>query len=135
MAQAAVIEAVEAKLAEAFPDDVIVGVLNGGARPAGNAGFLLVQYPVVNSDQVSIGDPGNNLFRDEGVFSVLVHQPKAKKRAAVEKAGAVAAVFRGQQFAGVTCFAPQSARFDDDNDRGLYVVASVAVPYHFDYLG
>ncbi|HVI28853.1 hypothetical protein [Hansschlegelia sp.] len=135
MARVAVIEAVEAKLADAFPNDTIVGVLNGGARPAGNAGFLLVQYPVVNSEQASVGDPGNNVFRDEGVFSVLVHQPKAAKRAAVEKADAVADLFRGQEFAGVTCFAPQSARFDDDNDRGLYIVASVAVPYHFDYLG
>ena len=139
MAQGAVISAVEGKLGEPLPgvltDMPVVGVLTPNNRPAGAAAFLLVQYPVTNAQQITIGAPGDNVWRDEGVFTVTVHQPKAKFAMALQQADAIASLFRGQYFGGVQCWAPQSARFDDENDKGLYTVASVAVPYWFDYRG
>ena len=139
MAQGAVISAVEGRLGGALPgalaDMPVVGVLTPSSRPAGAGAFLLVQYPVTNAQQLTIGAPGDNWWRDEGVFTVAVHQPKAKFALALAQADEIAALFRGQQFNGVACWAPQSARFDDENDRGLYTVASVAVPYWYDYRG
>ena len=139
MAQGSAIAAVEGRLAGPLTGVLtgmpVVGVLTPGARPAGSAAFLLVQYPVTNSQQITIGAPGDNWWRDEGVFTVTVHQPKAKFALALQQADAVANLFRGQYFDGVQCWAPQSARFDDENDKGLFYVASIATPYWHDYRG
>lgn len=140
MARLATIEAVEARLKAAWAATLwaatpVVGVLNPEARPADGGAHLLVQYPITNAEQISLGAPGANVWRDVGVFSVLVHQPKAKFRLAIEQADAVAAIFRGQWFDGVQCWAPSGAEIDDRNDKALFFVMSVAVPYQADLVG
>ncbi|WP_020184827.1 hypothetical protein [Methylopila sp. 73B] len=137
MAQLAVIEAVEGRLAEVWTASPIVGVLTPEADPHDGSPFLVVQYPVTNSDIASIGDPGNNLWRDEGVFLVRAYRPKGQLRQLVEDADTVGRIFRGWQSADgvLSCFAPEGASIDDRNDDGLFDVISVSIPYHFDHLG
>lgn len=135
MVARAVVEAIEGKLAADWTETPIVGVLTPDAKPLGNVPFILVQYPITNSEQASIGAPGDNWWRDEGVFSLLVHQKKSRVELALQQADELAAMFRGKDIDGVRCWAPSGAAFDDGNDQALYYVVSVAVPYWYDHRG
>lgn len=135
MPHPAVPAAVEGKLATAWTETPIVGVLTPKAKPVGDAAFLLVDYPVTNTEVMTVGAPGANVWRDEGVFRVRLYYPKHQSTIAQQKAGVISALFLGQQFDGVQCWGPSDAPIDDENDRGLFYVQSVVVPYEFDHFG
>ena len=135
MAALAVIEAFEGRLADNWTTTPIVGALTPDDRPQDGSGFLLVQYPVTNSEQASVGAPGANVFRDEGVASILIHRRKHEQAQALADAEVIGDLFRGKEFGGVVTRAPYASALADDNDRGLFFVLSVAVPYVFDRLG
>ena len=89
------------------------------------------------SGQGAILDPGNNVWRDDGAFRLVLH---------VERGGGIddatvwadelAAIFRGKDLGGIIqTWAPSAPVTDDRNSAANYYVLSFAVPYWHDYLG
>lgn len=135
MARQSVIDTVKARLAANFSacpildDDVeAVGLADGST-------YLVLQFPVANERQISIGSPGNNLWREEGAFrlvmSIRTGDPLDQANTWLDQARAI---FRGKQFAGVTTFAPSPAvQGDAQFAGGVRVELSSAVPYQSDF--
>lgn len=139
MASAAVMSAVRARLdalwtrtAVRYPN--VSDATAGLQAPADNAPFLAVQYPVSTETQITVGAPGENVFREEGVIRFVLQIPRGA--GVDEYAGWLDAdlrpAFRGKQFAGVTTYAVSPAVLDDRNEDGGYWALSCAVPYKFD---
>ena len=135
MARQAVIDAVKARLAANFSACSIVDddVVAQGA--ADGSTYLVLQFPVANERQISIGSPGNNVWREEGAFrlaiSVRTGDPLDQANTWLDQARAI---FRGKQFSGVTTFAPSPAVQGDAQFDGARVILSSAVPYQSDFL-
>lgn len=137
MASAAVMAAVDAKIAANWPHCPI-RALNAadGAVPADRGAFLVVQYPVAAEDQASIGAPGSNLWREEGAFRVALAVPRGKGLGAWPgRLDALRAALRGQVFDGVRTYNADPPVIDDGSDRGAFVLLSFAVAYEFDVFG
>jgi hypothetical protein len=134
-----VIDAVEARLAAGWQHaDVcpIYGINLEGEAPAGATQFLQVSYPLSTNAQISIGAPGNNLFREEGGFRLALNAERGEGIAtALVWIEELADLFRGKVFDGVRTYAPTSPALDDRNDEGNYYVLSISVPYEADYFG
>lgn len=136
MASAAVIAAVEARIATYWTATPYFGLNTVGDPPADGTPFLSVQYPVANASQISIGAPGAEVFREEGgirfVLSIQRGQGVAYWQALLET---LIANFRAKKFSGVNTWAPTSPVYDDANDNGKYEKLSSVIPYYFDALG
>src|SRR5262249_38816435 len=81
------------------PDD-----LNNAPNPP--AAFVVLELPGAVANRITIGAPGDNIFRETGAFMVHVQVPNADpNRGATARgyADEIAAIFRSQQFSGVTC--------------------------------
>lgn len=139
MAKLAVVTAVEARLAAAWTLCPIIGGLSDDDRPASTDGtvtpFIAIQYPVANAEQLTLGAPGANFWREEGAFRIVIHVARGAGATGLAWADEVAALYRGKNFDGVQTFAPSSPAIDDRNDDGLYLRLSFAVPYWHDYVG
>lgn len=104
--------------------------------PEADEPFVEVQYPVMISAGISIGEPGSNLYRDEGAIRLVLNVVRGK--GIVEAAvwiDELRDLFRGKIFDGVRTFAPSPPVIDDRNDDGRYYLLSFAVPFEHDYLG
>ncbi|MFG1349093.1 phage tail terminator-like protein [Xanthobacter autotrophicus] len=125
--------AVQARL-DAFWTRTAILYPNADAQvPAVTAPVLVVQYPVASEDQITIGAPSSNIFREEGAIRLVLQIPRG---AGLDPyAGWLDELrghFRGKQFAGVTTYAASPPVLDDRNDAGKYWSLSCAVPYQFD---
>lgn len=136
MAQKAVVDAVEARLAANWSATPYFGLNGGGEPPADGTPFLEVQYPVANTEQISIGSPGANVWREIGAIRFVLSIRRGQGVAqGLGYADTLAALFRGKQFNAVNTWGPSSPVLDDSNDRGNYWTLSFVVTYYFDYLG
>ncbi|WP_342152320.1 phage tail terminator-like protein [Methylorubrum sp. SB2] len=140
MALSAVSAAVEGRLkawSGAQPGRPPVRGLNtqDAETPADNSAYLEVHYPVSTSEQISMGAPGANVWRDEGAFRVLLNvESGSGVVGALALVDEIAALFRGKNFDGVRCFAPSQPVIDDRNDAGGWFTLSFAVPYEHDII-
>ncbi|TDR89108.1 phage tail terminator-like protein [Enterovirga rhinocerotis] len=134
MARKAVVDAVAGHLAANWTRCPIIGPNEtGDADPAGGP-FLSVEYPVATESQISTGAPGANIWREEGVFRLLLH---VERNAGVDLiltwADELAALFRGRRLAEhIQCWAVMSPRLDDDSDERGYYQSVIAVGYEAD---
>jgi len=136
MARKAVVDAVKERLADAALGVAIYGPNERYRPPTDGAVFIRHDYPVTNSEQLTIGAPGHNVWRDEGVFRLIVHAERgAGVDAGLALADQLADLFRGKEFGGVQTFAPSPAATDDDSENGNYFILAIAVPYQFDLIG
>jgi Bacteriophage related domain of unknown function len=130
-------DAVEARLATFWSACVVVADDTTGLGPEDGAPYLTLEYPVAREEQITVGSPGSNVFRETGVIRlVLVQATGTGKRQPVSWMDQLRGLFRGRQFGGVTTFAPSPAIIGPDNYRspGKFEVSS-AVPYYFDLFG
>lgn len=132
MASLEVMVAVKARLAAGFPSAPVY--FPNGALPAnGVTEYVAVQYPLAGERQASIGAPGSNVFREEGVIRFVIH---VRTGLGVDRIGILAGqlrtLFRNARFDGVRTYAPTSPVLDDRADAGSTYRASIAVPYDFD---
>jgi hypothetical protein len=139
MASKLVMDAVEARLATAWTHTVIVTPnTNAGAPPDGGA-FLSVQYPVASEEQMSIGAPGANVFREEGVARFIIHVPTGEGRTGWdEKVDALRAAFRGKVLdddGHIRTYEASPPIANDENDEGNYYAMSFGVRYTADIHG
>ena len=127
--------AVKARLAANWTHCPVVVELNLSADLP-SAPFLTVVYPVANAEQMSIGAPGANIWRETGVFLLVLNVERSTGSSAwLEWSDELSALFRGKTFSGVQTFATTSAPIDNDNENGNYYELAVAVPYQYDLIG
>jgi hypothetical protein len=134
----AVVDAVEGRLADLWPDEPVVGVNGRNTPPADGANYLLVEYPLAEEPvMLTEGAPGQNYWREEGAFRLVLHRPRAAGiRPGLIEAEELSALFLGKDLGnGVQTFAPTSPAIDDRNTLGNYVRFSIAVPYQADFIG
>jgi hypothetical protein len=136
MARQSVIDAVKARLAANFSACPVVDQDTTAQGPGDGSIYLVVQFPVANERQITIGAPGNNLWREEGslrlVISVRSGDPLDQANTFIDQARAI---FRGKQFSGVTTYAPSPAvQADPEFVGGTRVELSSSVPYQSDFL-
>ncbi|KAB7783480.1 phage tail terminator-like protein [Methylorubrum populi] len=131
-----VVDAVEARMAANWTRCPVEGINLTGNVPKGPEPFVQVSYPVSNGEQLTIGAPGENVYRETGAFRLVVNARRGRGVAdGLAWADELAALFRGKEFGGIQTFAPSSPVIDDRNDDGKYFVLSIAVPYQADILG
>ncbi|MDV2987009.1 UNVERIFIED_CONTAM: phage tail terminator-like protein [Methylobacteriaceae bacterium AG10] len=131
-----VVDAVEARLTEGWTKCPVVGINLTGNTPKDGSPFVQVSYPVANGEQLTVGAPGQNVYRETGAFRLVVNARRGRGVAdGLAWADELAALFRGKEFGGIQTFAPSSPVIDDRNDEGNYFALSFAVPYQADILG
>lgn len=140
MALKAVKDAVEIRLDLGFDGCPRVASNAAATTDPANGAFYTVQYPVANSEQVSIGAPGQNVWREEGAFRIVISEQRGVGTAAAYAwAEAIARLFRGIQIVEpdctLNCWAPGSPVEDDGNADGSFYLLSFAVPYTADIVG
>ncbi|TDR90295.1 phage tail terminator-like protein [Enterovirga rhinocerotis] len=107
----------------------------GDADPAGGR-FITVQFPVANEEMRSIGDPGNNLWVEEGVIRLVIGAERnAGLNQALAWADELASLFRGQSFDGVQCWAVTSPQMDDRNEESGYYRVPLAIGFEHTLFG
>lgn len=133
MASKAVIDAVSARLAANWTQTVVIPLNEQGEVPTDGKPFLSVQYPIAQETHVGMAAVGFRTFREEGAirFVLSVSRGEGVSQALIW-ADQLRALFRAQQFGGVSCLSPAPAFFDDSNDRGAYFVLSIVCEYYFD---
>lgn len=134
MASKPVVDAVEARAAAGWDKCPIFGINTNADPPTDGSPFLVFQYLLPESRQLTVGAPGANVWREEGVIRIAIHARRGEGAAkALEWADELAALFRGKDFGGVQTFAPSPA--SDGFVEGNYYVTAIAVPYQFDFVG
>lgn len=136
MAMKLVVDAFEGRLSAEWTRCEVFGLNRQGEPPGDGSSFVSVSYPVANSEQLTVGDPGNNVFREEGavVFTIMA-QRGGGVSTGLTWADDLAKLFRSKKFGGITTFAPSSPAIDDRNEDGGYFKLSLSVPYQADILG
>lgn len=131
MAKQIVITTVEGVLS-AWPDCPKRMPVNEDGEPDGTGRiFLLVQYPVANSDRTT----HSLSFVEVGAARVVIHESRGAGLEDSIKVGEdIGALFRAKKISGIEFGVPTSPLVHDDNDDGLYFKTTVVIPYvyHFD---
>lgn len=133
MAGKAVEDAVNARLSANWTATPIIIDDTTGAGPADGSAYVTVQYPVGQENQITVGAPGNNVFRETGAFRIILStQTGNGKDQSIIWMDQLRALFRSKQFSGVTTFAPSPGIETPANYQASRYVLSCAVPYQFD---
>lgn len=133
----AVADAIEARLGATWTstDGTVLTVIgrNGqGMPPADLTPHIEIEYPITNESQLTLGDPGNNFYRQEGVFRLIVNEVRGLGASRARGwADELAALFRGQTFSSVACFDVDGPVEDESNDDGAWFKLAIAVRYWF----
>lgn len=133
MAQPAVVTAFKTRVESNWTHCPVIDDDNTSAeKPA--TPYLAIQFPLASEEQITIGAPGNNMFRESGAARfVLVLTTGSGSDFAAAWLEELRSLLRGKQFDGVTTWAPSSPAYDDRNRIDVYYRLSFAVPYFFDF--
>src|ERR1700730_12690409 len=133
MAGKAVVDAVSAQLAANWTLTAIVDDDSSGQGTGDGSPYVTIEYPVSVENQITIGSPGNNVFRESGAFRIKLISPTgtglSQPLALIDQ---LRAIFRGKQFSGVTTYAPSPGALDNSNYVAGKFILSSAVPYYVD---
>lgn len=137
MGRLAVYNAFRSRLAANLPAGLKIIEVNGEAEtPADGSSFVTLQFPVTNERNASVGAPGNNRWRVEGVARIVISVPRGRGLGQMlTYADALAAAFRGKTFSDIETYEVDGPIFDDGSDDGNYFVASLVIVYRFDTFG
>lgn len=138
MASAAVVSAVEARIATYWTATSYFSPNTVADTPTDGTAFLTIQFPLANAEQISVGAPGAQLFREEGGIRFVLSIPRSQTGGVAYWMGqmeTLLANFRAKKFGGMQTFAPTSPVLDDSNDDGTYYKLSAVVPYNLNALG
>lgn len=133
MAGKVVVDAISARLAAnwtltAIVDDDTTGQGTGDGLP-----YVTIEYPVSVENQITVGSPGNNVFRESGAFRIKLISPTGQGLSQpLAWIDLLRAIFRGKQFSGVTTYAPSPGAVDNSNYVGGKFIISSSVPYYLD---
>lgn len=134
MARQAVVDAVEGYLAANWSAVPVFGENTRGVTPADGSPYVMIQYPFARSEQISIGAPGSNVWRDEGAFRLVLYFERGRgTKQARQWLDQMADLFRGKDLTVLQAHAPSVPVTDDRAEAGVYWAMSVSVPYTHDY--
>lgn len=97
--------------------------------------WIAVQYPGADESQASMGDPGNNVWREEGVIVVHIQVASGTGKATYLSLGdQMAALFRGKDIDGVhiRSVSPPNFREDVKAFQGNWYSLSMTIDYYHD---
>ena len=128
--------AIESRLRTEYTDNPIYLWSEVTDAPAATLGpFLVLEFPGGTSEQMSIGAPGSNWWEENGGFMVHIFVPLGSHdlNDARQIAETVAAIFRGQEFSGVVCRAPNPPQpmREDKAVPAMYAGLSIFIPYYY----
>lgn len=141
MVAKAVVDAVEARIGVSWisvdgTHVPVFGINTTGQTPVDGSPFIEVQYPAANENQISIGTPGAQIFRETGgirfVLSIARGLGVEQGMGWVDE---IRALFRGKQFGGVNTWGVSSPVLDNSNDAGNYWTLAFVALYYTDILG
>jgi hypothetical protein len=136
MARKAVVDAVETRLAANWAATPIIGLNTlQGEAPSDGSAFVRVEYPVSDTRQITFGSPGNNFWREQGAFRIIINAERGSELDALAWVDTLGDIFIGKQFDGLQTFAPGSPSIDDRNDQGNYYQLSMVIPFQYDFIG
>lgn len=126
-------DAVAQRLATGFIKCPIVEP-NGLAEPPTNGGaFLIVEYPIANEEQITIGKPGANLYRETGAIRFVLEVPQGRGLSLyLGWIDELRDLFRGRVFSGIYTWHASPAVTADESDSSGYFRLSFSVPYTYD---
>lgn len=136
MASVAVMAAVDARVTTYWSACAVL-LLNGrvGEGPL-DGSSLAVQYPVSDREQITVGAPGAQLFRESGGVRFVLSIPRGDGvsywQGLLET---LLAHFQAAKFSGVQTFAPTTPAHDDAGGQGNFYLLTAVVPYTADVLG
>lgn len=119
---------------DALPVGIVAPNL-GAEVPDEGTPYLELQYPIATETQITVGQPGNNVYREEGACRFVMMVPS---KAGLDPFGswidALRNAVRARIFAGVETFAAPPPVLDDRNARGSFFKLSFSVPFRYDIL-
>jgi len=136
MAKAA-FDAIEARIGASWTSNdgtvlPVIGLSTSTPSPSDGTPFLEFDYPVNNERPFTFGDPGNNFYRQECVFRIIVNETIG---IGLDRlfgwADELAALYRGKAFSSVQCFEASIGPVDDRGLNANYVQIAIAVRYWF----
>ena len=112
-----------------LPNEINKPLRDNGGEPLT---FVVLEFPGGTAEQETIGSPGNNVFREHGGFLIHIQVPMGSGASlARQYAETIAAIFRGQTFDGVRCWAPNPPQEDTASD-GAWFGVSFFTPFQWD---
>lgn len=137
MASVAVFDAVMTLLAANWSHTAIVdgSPFSSFDVPSNGAAFAEVTFPFASEQRISFGAPGNNVFRENGAFVFSVMAPVSDDvRDWLLKLDALRDALRGASAVSGNLRIDEAPPpiLDNIEDREIYRVVSIAVPYEFD---
>lgn len=128
MAKKAAADAIRARLAANFTLAPILGLNETTQTPADGLPWVRITFPVASDIRTALGKN----YRENGAARIVVAtQIGDGLETSNAWCEAIATIFRDQKFDGVDCYAPPAIR--EGIDDGSYFIASVIVPYRYDY--
>ncbi len=118
-----------------------------GSVPQDNTAFLAIQYPLATEEQITVGAPGQNVWREAGGVRIVLSVPIGTDvlddaEPWMQRIDDLRAALRGKNLdAGPTLLGPirlQEASppvTNDGNDLGAYYEVAFVVTYQADVLG
>lgn len=101
--------------------------------PTGEEAFIVIQFPVANSDNPVLG---RRFFENGGARIVLNVVRGIGLAQGLEWADAIAALFRVDKLGpGIQTFSSGSPIVDDSNENGQWYSYAVIVPYRYQFNG
>src|SRR5882724_3522168 len=116
MASKAVVDAVTARLKANWTLSAIVDDDTSGQGTGDGSPYVTLEFPVAVENQITIGAPGANVFRESGAFRIKLVTPTGIGLSQpTDWIDQLRAIFRGKQFSGVTTYAPSPGVIDNSN--------------------
>ena len=136
MASSTVVAAFKARLAAEWSTCPVFEENRETEPPADGSAFAYLHFPYARREQISIGTPGANVWREEGAARIVLHVPRDEgTETGREWADTLIMLFLGKDLSGVITGAPDGPATDDGSDAGPYYRLALAIPYEFDFTG
>lgn len=127
MAKQAITDAVAARLAANWTTTPILKINEDMGTPADGLPWIRLQFPVSNDIQTVLGRG----YRASGAFRIVVATEVGEGLTnSMTRCEQIATIFRNQKFDGVQCLTPTIGEGIDD---GSYFIATVIVPFRYEY--
>lgn len=101
--------------------------------PGGAEYWIAPDFPGAIEEQITVGAPGNNTFRESGTFQVHVFALAGLGDATLTAhAETIRTLFRAQTIDSIRYYGADPPLIGEGRDDGLWMRATVAVEYEYD---
>jgi hypothetical protein len=102
--------------------------------------WAAIEFPGGTEDQISVGSPDDNIFRESGIFNVYVLvESGSGTGVALPLLESIRKLFRGKEFAGVECHSADPATTTDKISpatiQGQWYIMGTTIEYEYDRRG